>query len=316
MKRWIRLIVALISAMAILVLVATQAPPVAAQDEEPPIFAAEIIDYPTTVQPGGSYDITVRVTRPSGMVLPVWTSGETPPKWEVRIYFYDGLNCYSQGEWTEIGGSTLYAGWWDWRVQGDSWTAGMSDTREFTINNAKVVEHPRPAEDITQGMNEIPAGGEIKLKARLRLRGMELQFDDNTFTYHGQTFRGTYENQSTADEEKYKFGSLYIEKSAGGYWQIDYDAIKSGIAVSEAPGLDLMLIGIIGGVVLVVVIVAAVLLSRKRGAPEELPPPPEMAPPPPPEAPPAPPETPPPETPPPETPPETPPPSTGPEPSF
>ncbi|MDI6642590.1 MAG: hypothetical protein QMD95_00825 [Candidatus Hodarchaeaceae archaeon] len=292
MKRWIGLIAGLAPMITILVLVTTQATPVVAQVQAPPTFTVEIIDYPTTVQPGGSYNIRVRVTRPPGMVLPTWTTGTTPPKWEVRVYFYDGLNCYSQGDMTTIDGGLLYSGWWDWRVQGDSWTAGMSDTREFTIPN-KVVDYPRPEAHKTQGgMNEIPIGGQIKLKARLRLRwgDTDLQFtgDNLTFTYYGQTYRGTYENRSTAREEKYKVGNIYIEKSGAGYWQIDFDAIKSGIAVSAAPGFEVPPWVIIAGVVVLVVVIATIALARRRGR-EELPPVPEMAPPPPPEAPPAPP---------------------------
>ncbi len=240
--------------------VAIQAPSVEAQAEPPPTFGIELVDPPTTIYPGGSYDIKVRVTRPSGMVLPAWRPGVDPPKWEIRVYFYEGLSCYNQGEWTEIGGDLLYTGWWVWRFRGDSWTAAMDDTREFTIN-VKVVEHPRPAEDIERGMNEIPIGGEVRLKVRLRLRGMTYTEGADNFEYYGQTF---------------EVGGLNIEKSPADYWHIDYDKVMTGIGVSEAPAVafEIPLIAKIGiGIVVIVAIIAAIVVIKKRKV-AEIPPPP------------------------------------------
>jgi hypothetical protein len=257
--------------LAMLLLSVVQTRPVNAQ-ESMPAFGVEITDYPETIQPGQSYSLTIRVTRPAGVVLPTWQTGESPPKWEVRTYFYDGLNCYSSGEWSEIGGTTLYTGWWDYRVQGDSWTATMDDTRDFTITN-KIVTSPRPADDITNGMTELSADGEIKLRARLRLRwGDPLEFENDNIiiTYNNQTFTGVYENKSDATTEKYKVGSLYIEKSEGGYWQIDYDATQSGIKVSIG-GSSLTLIAIVGVVVLVALVAVIVVITRKRRGGEEIP---------------------------------------------
>jgi len=259
MKRWAGIIPIIILAMALAMTI--QAAPARAQ-EPAPSFTVEITDYPSTVQPGSSYNITVRVTRPDNMALPAWSTGEVPPKWEIRIYFYDGLNCYSQGEWTQIGSSTLYTGWWDDRVQGDSWTASMSDTREFTITT-QVVAYPRPAADVQGGMTDIPVGGTIKLKARLRLRGMTVSQDNTTFTYNGVT---------------YQKGDLTVELSEAGYYQIDYDTVKSGIAVSAASGgTSLPLIPIVGALVVLLVIVAVVVLVKKHGAAEV---PPPLSPPP------------------------------------
>jgi|GEM_PF-3224112 len=272
MKRWTKIIPIVILATALAMIM--QAIPAGAQVEAPPSLSVEIIDYPTTVQPGSSYNIRVRVTKPNDMVLPVWASGESPPKWEVRIYFYDGLNCYAQGEWTQIGGDYLYTGWWNWRTQGDSWTAAMPSTREFTIP-IKVVASPRPSEDIQRGMNEIPVGGDIKLKARLRLRGMTVNFlPDNqlTFTYYGQTYGGAYTQTGT---NTYRVGNVYLELSDAGYYQIDYDTVKSGIAVSAAAGLQLPLIPIVGALVALLVVVGiVVVVLKKRGGAAEVPPPP------------------------------------------
>jgi hypothetical protein len=229
--------------------IATSAIPAQTQVQPPPFFTIEVIDYPTTIQPGASYNIHVRVTRPSGMVLPAWaTAGDT--RWEIRVYFYDGLNCYTQGEWVTIGGTPLYEGWWKWRFKGDSWTAAMADTREFTIP-VTVVEHPRPTEDIQRGMTEIPVGGEVRLKVRLRLRGMTYTENADNFEYYGQTFQ---------------VGALPIELSDAGYWQIDYDTIKTGIKVTEAAGVfEIPLIAKVGiGVVVIIAIIAAALVMMKR----------------------------------------------------
>jgi hypothetical protein len=249
MKRWAYLIPIFVSAVILAMIV--QAVPVEAQ-EAPPQFTVEIVDYPSTVQPGSSYNIRVRVTRPDNMALP--TSDE---KWEVRIYFYDGLNCYNDGKWTTIGGSTLYDGWWNTRIWNEPWTAAMDDTREFTLT-VKVVNYPRPSEDIQRNMNEIPVGGSVKLKAKLRLRGMTVN-PDNTFTYNGVTYR---------------IGSLPIEWSVAGYYQIDYDTIKSGIAVSAAPGFQLPLIPIVGALVALLVVVGIVVVVLKKRGGAEVPPPP------------------------------------------
>ncbi|MEM2192566.1 MAG: hypothetical protein QXG38_03010, partial [Candidatus Hadarchaeales archaeon] len=235
-----------------------------------------------------------------GMALPAWTSGETPPKWEVRTYFYDGTNCYSEGSPTTIGGSVLYSGWWDHRKQGDSWTAEMPDTREFTINNT-VVSYPRPEEDKTKvGMNDIPVGGTVKLRARLRLRwgDTNIQFEDIdgdnqnelTFVYNGVKYGGDYVEKTPG--QVYQVGNIYLEKSAGGYWTIDYDTTIPGIEVAGGGGG--LPIEIIGAAVVIVVVLVAVfmLMKRKGGMPEgEILVPPEASP----------------ETPPPQAPPEAPP---------
>lgn len=268
----------------------------------PPSFTVEIVDYPATIEPGKTYTIKVRVTRPPGMALPAWTSGDAPPKWEVRTYFYDGINCYSDGKVTTIGGTQLYSGWWDHRKLGDSWTEAMPDTREFLIQN-RVVSHPRPEDHKSFGMKDLPVGESVKLKARLRLRwgdtdiGFEDIDGDNqnelTFVYNGVKYGGDYEEVTAG--EKYRIGNLYLERSAGGYWTIDYDTVISGIEVAGvgAP-LPIDLIAI--GVVIVVVIGAVFMLMRRKGvevvgaeapppeAPPEIPPP-ELPPSPPPEAP-------------------------------
>jgi len=273
-------------AAAMFALIVVSATPAEAQVEEAPVFSVEITDYPSTIEPGGSYNVTVSVTRPSGMVLPAWgTAGDQ--KWEVRVYFYDGLNCYNDGEWTDIEGTTLYDGWWNARTQGGSWTASMDDTREFTIP-VDLVDHPRPQEDINQGMNEIPVGESVNLRARFRLRGMEYTEGDNTFTFYGT---------------EYELGSLPIEWSDAGYWQIDTDATKPGIAVSETGGgfaIPTWLLIALGVVVLIIIAAVAAVKLRGRGPGEfaEAPPesPPEEFPEPPssPETPPSPePETPP-----------------------
>ncbi len=254
MRRWTRLIPIIILATALAMMM--QAVPAGAQVVDTPIFGVEIIDPPTTVQAGGKYDITVRVTRPPGMELPGWgTAGDQ--KWEVRVYFFVDLNCYSEGKWVMIGGTELYDGWWTWRFTGDSWTTGMADTREFTIRNVKIVDYPRPAKDIEKGMEELPIGGEISLRARFRLRGMTYTANENTFEYYGRTYR---------------VGALSLEMSPGGYWQTDYDATIRGIGVSAAPGPPLPSILIVGALVVLLVVVAVVAVVKKRGG--EVPPPP------------------------------------------
>ncbi len=273
MKRRIGLLAAF--AVAFVVLASIQTSPVAADVQSVPSFGVEVTDYPTTISPGASYTIAVSVSRPEGMPLPSWASGDSPPKWEIRTYFYDGLNAYSEGEMTDIGGTKLYTGWWDHRVQGDSWTATMTDTRNFDIPN-KIVSYPRAADEITDGkMNEIPFGEEVKLKVKLRLRwgDSQLQFKniDNdeenelTFTYYGVEYGGDYTEIKA--NVKYRVGSVYLEKSEGNYWQIDYETIKQGILVSgSAGGLPIELIG--GGVVALVAVGAIIGFMKKRGGGE------------------------------------------------
>lgn len=267
-------------AMMTLVLLSLSTISTGAQVESPPGFYVELVDYPDTIQPGGTYDIKVKVTRPSGMELPAWgTAGDQ--KWEVRVYFYETSSpwsCFTEGDWSEIGGSYLYSGWWDDRTQGGSWTSSMSDTREFTIT-AQVVDKPRAnpsAPDGSATYNEIPVDGEVNLKAKLRLRGMtNLQFtnDNLTFDYYNQTFGGSYENLSSGSEKKYKVGNLYMEWSDGDYWQIDYEA-KTTASVSAAGGgglgVPIWVLGAIGAVIIVVIIaIVAVKMSGGEEVPVE-----------------------------------------------
>lgn len=254
--------------LMVVVLLSASATPAVAEVKEPPSFYVEITDYPETIKPGGSYDITVKVTRPENMELPYWKTGDQP-KWEVRVYFYSGLKCYNDGDITTIDTTELYDGWWKYRKQGDSWTKDMNDTRTFKIS-VDVVDRPRDQEDIDYGMNEIPVGDTIRLKARVRLRGMDYTAGENTFTYAGQTFGASTATKVKDDPLTYKLGSVYIEKSEAGYWQIDYDK-RETVSVAEAEaglGVPIWVLGVIG-VVVVVIIIA--IIAVKRGGGEEIP---------------------------------------------
>ncbi|MFN4133496.1 MAG: hypothetical protein ACK4GQ_03910, partial [Candidatus Hadarchaeales archaeon] len=89
-----------------------------------------------------------------------------------------------------------------------------------------------------------------------------------------------YGGDYTQKGESYQVGNLYIEKSPGGYWTIDYDTTISGIEVAGGgAALPIEIIGI--AVVIVVVLIVVFMLMRRRGEemPAEVPAPPPEAPP-------------------------------------
>jgi hypothetical protein len=197
------------------------------------------------------------------MPLPAWTSGEEPPKWEVRVYFYSGLNCYNEGE--RVMGAELYDGWWKWRKMGDNWTENMPDTREFEIR-VEVVDYPRPAAD---EMADLPLGEKIRLRAKMRIRwgGTGAEFEDIDgdnksellFTYNGVRYGGDYQLDEWG--QNFRVENIILERRAG-FWLIDF---QDTVSVEVAGSKELPPIIWIGPLVAVVVAaVAAIFLKKKR----------------------------------------------------
>jgi hypothetical protein len=104
-----------------------------------------------SIKPGGSYVVQVKVEKPSFLRL-------MESAWEVRAYFYDGINCYNAGHWTPLG---IYDGWYKYRHWRDDWT-GADEQRTVRIT-VRIVDYPRPPED---RMDEIPVGGTVKFRIR------------------------------------------------------------------------------------------------------------------------------------------------------
>jgi hypothetical protein len=92
-------------------MLATAGTPVEAQENEV-----------TSIRPGGTYHVYFTVKKPSYMSL--------TGNWEVRVYFYNGLNCYTAPSgnddgWWNPGNVWLYMGYWDHRTatRNVSWTS-------------------------------------------------------------------------------------------------------------------------------------------------------------------------------------------------
>ncbi len=281
MKRRIGLI-SILALVAIVVLV----PPVRADVTD---LYIDVTDYERNPTQDSTFDMSFTVHVPSDVTIPSSTSANPCFLYYSTFYFVgDEIKYPAEGYWWgDYEGSTFYnSGVTNYIVKvkmlsGDDAPVGQ----EFYLG----IYWKIPLESDYQKNND---------NITFQILG-----DDNTYTM------SIVDTDVYPDYTKYTIhdgaSDFYVRDDQKGYLYVR--TLKSGLTVSAAPGFEIPLWIIIAGVVvLVVVIVAVVLATRKRGAPEELPPPPEMAPPPPPEAPPAPPETP---------PPETPPPSTGPEPS-
>jgi len=199
MKRWGYLI-PILALVVIAVVFATATAPIQAQEEN------EV----TSIRPGGYYHVHFTVKKPAGMMLGA--------DWEVRVYFYTGLNCYNTSTssatpgdgWWQPEGSTdwLYTGYWDWRsaTYKVSWTS--PDEKEW-VQGVQIIHYPAengrqerryPApvgENYPGKMNEIPVGSDISLRARLVLRRLaNVSFDNAnsmvTYKYGGKTYSYPY----------------------------------------------------------------------------------------------------------------------------
>lgn len=147
------------------------------------------------VKPGGVYTIYVKVHKPAHVRLP-------ERSWEVRVYFYEGTNCYNTGSWWQSGAEWIYSGWYEHRYIGDEWYGEPQD-KTLTIT-ATLVGNPREEEDITHGMNNIPVPGSISLRARLVIKDIGAEFTpigDGGSGYVTFTIAGiSYQYQYTQDE--------------------------------------------------------------------------------------------------------------------
>jgi len=281
MKRWVYLI-PILSVLAVVAIFATASVPVQAIEEN------EV----TSIRPGGYYRVYFTVKKPAGMVLGA--------DWEVRVYFYTGLNCYNtstssatpgDGWWNPDPSENLwlYTGYWDWRSatykvgwsspDEKTWIQGVQIIRYPAENGRQERRYPAPVgENYESKMSEIPVGSDISLRARLALRRLaNVSLDEATgmatYRYGGKTYSYPYTVDQYGDVTL-SIGevSASLSQSEGtGEWTLRFDQ-NIGVHVdNNAPATGkITLPGIIdfsmmtpsggGGLPLWVIIVAIVVV--------------------------------------------------------
>lgn len=181
----------------------------------PPLAAQEV----SAIRPGGSYTISVQVRKPTYVRL-------EEGKWEVRAYFYSGMNCYNTGSWWQSGSSWIYSGWYAHRVKPPTWS-GEPEYMTFSIST-QVVNYPRPSDDISHDMNEIPIGDYIKLRVRLLIPDINPKISGGyvTFTVGGTQYtHKCQEDQYTPGEYTIQEGDLNarVDKDYQGKYRLIID---------------------------------------------------------------------------------------------
>jgi hypothetical protein len=236
MKRW----ACLISILALVAIVAAAAAaPAEAQEQEV-----------TSIAPGGTYHVYFTVKKPAGMAL--------TGNWEVRVYFYNGLNCFNTAPsgnddgWWQPEGSTewLYTGYWDHRsaTRNVSWSS--PDEKEWAqwvpiihypalSGNHEARYPPTVGENYEGKMSEIPIGQTISLRARLLLRNLaNVTFDTTnqivTFKYGGKTYSCAY-TPYYEDYDLPDLGATLAQSEGTGEWSLRFDQNSSVIVDENAP---------------------------------------------------------------------------------
>jgi hypothetical protein len=244
--------------------------------------------YSYSIKPGGEYTVNVVIKKPPFLRL-------KEDSWEVRAYFYEGLNCFNAGRWTEIG---IYDGWWKYRYKGGDWT-DPEETRTVSIT-VRVVDYPRPPED---RMAEIPVDGSVRFRIRTIIyldekphfagpEGEESEAGRMFFLVGGVSFQ--YQFVKRDDEYLLEGFEGKVDRSAAGKWRLIVDKDLRATVSMDAPGwnvfsvepIELNLetaaraedtlelpseVKIIAGITTVVVVVGIVvyIAFKKRG--EEIP---------------------------------------------
>ncbi len=190
------------------------------------------------VKPGGTYTIRVPIHKLSSVRLP-------EDGWEVRVYFYQGGNCYNTGNWWQSGSEWIYSGWYQHRYIGDAWS-GESEDKTISIQ-VNIVNNPRPQDDIDHGMNNIPVPGDVQLRARLLIQDIKAELapigegeaGNVTFTISGLSYRYQY----TVDE----YGNINIagegfeariDQDFEGKYRLMIDQTISVSVSDSAPSVD------------------------------------------------------------------------------
>jgi hypothetical protein len=192
-----------------------------------------------TIKPGGTYVVNVTVRKPAFLRL-------EENSWEIRAYFFEGLNCYNTGSWQQLDNARIYDGWYKHRFEGNDWT-DASEEKSINIT-VSIVDYPRPSED---QMDEIPVGGIVKFRIRsiIYLDG-EPVFDVPEeagagwiyFTIGGTSFQYPYVKELDHYLIRSEVFQGRIDQSAIGEWRLilDKDLIAS---VSEnAPETEIFTI--------------------------------------------------------------------------
>jgi len=235
MKRWVYLI----SILALVAVVAAVAAPAEAQEQEV-----------TSIKPGGTYHVYFTVKKPAGMSLTT--------NWEVRVYFYNGLNCFNTAPsgnddgWWQPEGSTdwLYTGYWDHRAstRNISWSSPDEKTWAQWVpiihypaenGNHERRYPPTVGENYENKMSEIPIGQTISVRARLLLRNLaNVTFDTAnqivTFKYGGKTYSYAY-TPYYEDYDLPELGASLSQSEGTGEWTLRFDQNSSVLVDENAP---------------------------------------------------------------------------------
>jgi len=237
MKRWVYLI-SILSVLAVVAIFATAAVPVEAQENEV-----------TSIKPGGTYHVYFTVKKPAGMAL--------TGNWEVRIYFYNGLNCYNtapsgndDGWWNPSGDTWLYTGYWDHRTATRNVSWSSPDEKEWgqwvpiihypAENGNHEARYPPSVPDYENKMGEIPLGQTVSIRARLELRNLaNVSLDSTnstvTFKYGGKTYRCAYSISTYGDIRLDDLGATMSQSEGTGEWTLRFDQNTAVFVDENAP---------------------------------------------------------------------------------
>lgn len=239
----------------------------------PPQINVSIENYPSSIQPGGNYDVTATVNKEDNLEL---------SNVEVRAYYYvysgGTATCYSKGSITEFDGTTLYDGWWNDRVTGLFFS---SDETSKTVDiPTQVVDKPRDDEVNTSAGtgNEIPVGDTVTLKAKLIVNAEGIQSVSGITLDQVSSGTLTFADGSSYDisinEYNYVQGAtsdMSLAKNPDGNWELEVESTKT-VEVKSAGGggLALPLAAKVGIGIVIAVIVIGIAVVKMRGG-EEVP---------------------------------------------
>ena len=209
----------------------------------------------TAIRPGGTYHVYFTVKKPAGMSL--------TENWEVRVYFYNGANCYNtapsgddDGWWNPSGNIWLYTGFWDHRTatRNVSWISPDEKTWAQWVpiihypaenGNHEARYPPYVGENFENKMDEIPVGGTVNVMARLVLRNLtSVTFNnvDNivTFKYNGETYSYKFISEDIFPIEyrivNFEIGpNVTLRQSWDNEWMLSFDQTMTILVDNNAP---------------------------------------------------------------------------------
>ena len=237
MKRWAYLI-PILALVAIVAVVVVAAAPAEAQEQEV-----------TSIKPGGTYHVYFTVKKPAGMAL--------TGNWEVRVYFYNGLNCFNTAPsgnddgWWNPGNVWLYTGYWDHRASTRNISWSSPDEKEWAQwvpiihypaenGNHERRYPPTVGESYENKMGEIPVGQTVSIRARLELRNLANVSLDTansivTYKYGGKTYSYAYTLSTYGDVRLDDIGATLAQSEGTGEWTLRFDQNSSVLVDNNAP---------------------------------------------------------------------------------